>query len=30
MNVVVGGWAGVWLAARLWLEWQVDRHWLHR
>ena len=22
------GWAGAWLAWRLSLEWQVDRHWL--
>ena len=28
MSNVVWGWAAAWLAARLWLEWQVDRHWL--
>ena len=28
MSMVVWGWAGVWLAIRLWLEWQVDQNWL--
>ncbi len=28
MTVLMWGWAGVWLLARLWLERQVDRHWL--
>ena len=28
MSMVVWGWAAAWLAARLWLEWQVDREWL--
>ena len=28
MSVIVWGWVALWLAARLWLEWQVDRCWL--
>jgi hypothetical protein len=28
VTVILWGWAGLWLLARLWLEWQVDREWL--
>ena len=26
--MLLWGWAAVWLLARLWLEWRVDREWL--
>lgn len=28
MTALVWGWAAAWVLGRLWLEWQVDRHWL--
>ena len=28
MTTLVWGWAGIWLAMRLWLEWKVDTQWL--
>jgi hypothetical protein len=28
MTTLVWGWAAVWLAMRLWLEWRVDAQWL--
>jgi hypothetical protein len=28
MTLLIWGWAAVWLAVRLWLEWRVDSEWL--